>query len=633
MRKKIFTMLLSLLAFGLVNAQTVVFDPSLYAEGAFQGSDAMTIVEIDGQNYLKVELAAWESTFQVSSTVLSDDLNVFTAVAKFEEGSSGFLLEKVNTFIKLIDNTASDFAEVGITAAASSAEFIDYKGDITLAGATVTNIQVAGQETTDWSAVSGDFLYLGKVTAIAFDKNTLFDPAKVDPATLPEGMEIVEEDGQKLLKVKVNGWNSNLAITPFEVGDNNKMTLSVKYAEGTSGFDGSIIQTFVQAGAKDGSTFSASINPSPAELTEIITDARPNTVVNNLQIAAQQTSGDWVAISDAFVYVSKITVSYAEAQMAVAPNTTEVAFSAEAADITIDGLYDDAYGEVANAIARVAANETGGDISETNSSGEWLAVGDLENFYIFIEVNDDDPIALGTSTTPWMNDGVELFMDIQNRRYIGGKRIAGEQHQMRINYGTEGPAKGDFGMETFFGDSDTTNIEFAVVSSSSGYVIEARIPWATWYRTNTTNGQDALDAISLMENMKIAFEVSILDADALDGRKSILNWANNTGTDVAYQLNEYYGEITLKGGWPVAINSKVERASLSVYPNPANNQINVVMDKAAIVDIYNVVGAKVLNSKLNGSAHVDVSELNQGVYIIKVIDVNGKSAVTKFNKK
>jgi hypothetical protein len=238
-----------------------------------------------------------------------------------------------------------------------------------------------------------------------------------------------------------------------------------------------------------------------------------------------------------------------------------------------------------------------------------------------------------------MNDGVEMFMDIQNRRYVGSSRISGEQHQMRINYGTEGPAHGDggdgvtLGMDAFFGDSDTTNIEFKIISSSSGYVIEARIPWATWFRTNSNSSQDALDAISLSEGMKIAFELSILDANAVDGRQSILNWANNTDTDVAYLTNEYWGEVTLSGGWPTAIAERAARNVLHVYPNPAYSQISIDMDNAENVQVFNVIGSKVIDRALNGSKTISISDLHEGVYIIKVTDSDGKAAISKFNKK
>jgi len=439
MKKRIFTLLLSLLTLGMVNAQTVIFDPATYAGELDSG---MEVIDVDGVKYLQVVVNGWESAIDIPeiSEILGTQIS---GMVKYSQGSvtidAGVGLDKINSVVQIMDTINRVYPSWSTTELVPSATSLTQsptsegwkflKASITKEMKFVHQIQFFGQQTTDWSPTVGDTIWVGKLMSV--DATVLFDPASVDVSTLPEGMEIVDEGGVKLLKVKVNAWSSNLPITPFEVGENNKMTVKTKYEAGTSGVEGANAQCFIQPTGEGGVSFSATINPAPADLTEIISDTKPNTTVNNLQIAAQQTSGNWDALVDAYVYVSKITVSFAEAQPAVAPNTTSVAFSADAAAIIIDGLYDDAYGEVANVVDRVASNETGGDISETNSWGEWLAVADLENFYFYININDNDPIALGSSTTPWMNDGIELFMDVQNRRYIGGKRIAGEQHQMR----------------------------------------------------------------------------------------------------------------------------------------------------------------------------------------------------------
>jgi len=368
-----------------------------------------------------------------------------------------------------------------------------------------------------------------------------------------------------------------------------------------------------------------------------------------LQIAAQQNSGSWDAVTDAYVYVSKITVSYYELQPAVAPNTADVNFTE--LELEIDGLYDDAFdASTINLLNRVANGTVSGVAAAANATvsadnadnyGEWMAVWDIKNLYLFFDVVDNDPVALGGSTTPWMNDGIELFADIQNRRYMGQARISGEQHQFRFNVGTDGPAHGNdatganaFGMDGFFGINDTTNIKFAVIEGTSNYSIEIAIPWATLFRTSSNTNIDAVDLADggVYNGKKIALELSILDATAQDQRKSILNWSNNTGEDKAYLTNEFWGEITLKGG-PDGIITKKAIPSLVVYPNPASTELNIEMANVSNVQIYNVLGAKVANVKLSGIQKVDVSALNAGVYVVKATDSKGKVAVTKFNKK
>jgi len=101
--------------------------------------------------------------------------------------------------------------------------------------------------------------------------------------------------------------------------------------------------------------------------------------------------------------------------------------------------------------------------------------------------------------------------------------------------------------------------------------------------------------------------------------------------DKAYTSPEFWGQLTLKG-FPTGIKQKTAVNNLTVYPNPANNQITIEMANLASVEIYNLLGAKVLNIQMSNN-QVDVSTLNSGVYVVKATDKNGQVAVTKFNKK
>jgi hypothetical protein len=276
----------------------------------------------------------------------------------------------------------------------------------------------------------------------------------------------------------------------------------------------------------------------------------------------------------------------------------------------------------------------------SDSYGGWVAMWDLDYFYFFIDITDNDPIELGTSTNPWNNDGIELFIDIKDRRYEGGTRIASEQHQLRFNVGTQGPAYGDFhgsmSSTTFGGPkNDTTAIKYAVAKGSTSYSIEMAIPWATFYKTATNTNKEAFAAAytnntELVEGKKIALEVSILDASAVDVRKSIINWANSTGTDVAYTNNYAYGQLNLTG--LVGVNDKKATSSVvSVFPNPVNDMLYVKMANVKTIEVYNMAGAKVMTD--NGDAFINVAGLQTGMYIVKATDANGKVGVAKFNKQ
>lgn len=370
-----------------------------------------------------------------------------------------------------------------------------------------------------------------------------------------------------------------------------------------------------------------------------------NKTFDGMQVAAQMNVDPWDAITGAYIYIGKMTVSYIVPEKATPPATGVVNF---ATGITIDDQYDDAFEQSAvYKINRIAlgtvagtAAAAGAEVAEDNgdSYGIFYMVGDLKNFYLYAEIEDNDPTLIGSGTAPWNNDGLEIFMDINDGRYSGataGKRVEGVQHQLRFNLGLEGPAYGGKGLPSLFGDasSDTTDCNFKFVPGSAGYTVEIAIPWAVFFRTSTNTNIDAVALVpTLKKGHEIALEVSLIDAEAVDTRKSILNWSNNTGEDQAYKRNEFWGQVKLGDGFPVGINQKQAIESLNVYPNPTTGELNIEMANIAKVEVYNLLGAKVAQFN-NVENSVNVSTLSMGMYVVKATAQNGKVAVAKFNKK
>ena len=86
------------------------------------------------------------------------------------------------------------------------------------------------------------------------------------------------------------------------------------------------------------------------------------------------------------------------------------------------------------------------------------------------------------------------------------------------------------------------------------------------------------------------------------------------------------------GSSPVAaVNELTTNLDFTLYPNPVNNTLNIALDTAiSKVVIYNLQGQKV---KESSTEQVQVSTLSQGIYLIKIEDENGNTAMKKFIKK
>ncbi|WP_169744664.1 T9SS type A sorting domain-containing protein [Siansivirga zeaxanthinifaciens] len=98
----------------------------------------------------------------------------------------------------------------------------------------------------------------------------------------------------------------------------------------------------------------------------------------------------------------------------------------------------------------------------------------------------------------------------------------------------------------------------------------------------------------------------------------------------------YVDEIRVAGSWLEAVGlptlsiSKNEIEGLKVYPNPAKDYLTIESNKVKIslVEIYNILGSKVLSSNSLIGNKLNVSSLSKGVYLLK-INSEAKTSVRK----
>ena len=80
------------------------------------------------------------------------------------------------------------------------------------------------------------------------------------------------------------------------------------------------------------------------------------------------------------------------------------------------------------------------------------------------------------------------------------------------------------------------------------------------------------------------------------------------------------------------VNDNV-RPAISLYPNPANEQVSFMLDDDAEVNIFDMTGRMVSTMTCEaGQPQINVSEWVNGVYFVNVRYANGSTAVSKFVK-
>lgn len=116
--------------------------------------------------------------------------------------------------------------------------------------------------------------------------------------------------------------------------------------------------------------------------------------------------------------------------------------------------------------------------------------------------------------------------------------------------------------------------------------------------------------------------------------------ATTSGTYyVTLHLMEVGGAGTMKNitfainRWPTGISKVNRNADVTLYPNPAINDVNLVFDPNAgirNVAVYNLIGKQVSAYRVAGSsARLDLGNVPSGIYFVRLMDAQGNVVTTK----
>jgi hypothetical protein len=83
--------------------------------------------------------------------------------------------------------------------------------------------------------------------------------------------------------------------------------------------------------------------------------------------------------------------------------------------------------------------------------------------------------------------------------------------------------------------------------------------------------------------------------------------------------------------WPNGINESVSDAYVCIYPNPTSNLVHIEGIEVSEVQVYNALGQLV--KTMQGSNEIPVVDLPQGVYLLRIVDDEGKVYTNKITKR
>jgi len=167
--------------------------------------------------------------------------------------------------------------------------------------------------------------------------------------------------------------------------------------------------------------------------------------------------------------------------------------------------------------------------------------------------------------------------------------------------------------------TDMTNIDVRYATSTDGVRLDIRL--------GSYNG-DLMGFISLPNTNSewATFNYSLLGS--AEGLQDVYFICQGEGADL-FQLNwfQFHPETS-------AVSENAFMNTISLYPNPVNQELTITEAAGATVELYNMLGRIISRSTITSNKQtIDFSQLTEGYYLVKATKADGKTETFKVIKK
>lgn len=283
----------------------------------------------------------------------------------------------------------------------------------------------------------------------------------------------------------------------------------------------------------------------------------------------------------------------------------------------------------------VSFEENDINIAELNITEEFSTT-------ILIEIDENTP------------DGSFLSVDVD---MISGAYVS--QRSILFTVGTviETFETGDFSHLNWQFDNDLpwlvadTESYAGNYSAESGHIDDDEISSLIVEIETTSDGEISF-FYKVSTESRMDFLVFYIDGEMMERWSGEIDWQNvsfpvNAGQHVLewrYDKNKrdaegqdrcWIDEITFPGNCLILdITSEIVLKNANIYPNPFDNYLVVENNDVHYVEIFNLMGVKMLSQDVKNTSNViDVNLLPSGMYLVRTVDADGTIYLNKMIKK
>ena len=261
------------------------------------------------------------------------------------------------------------------------------------------------------------------------------------------------------------------------------------------------------------------------------------------------------------------------------------------------------------------------DVQEGNTNtGKW----NREHIY----AQSRGGFANATSNIP---DGINVWLPTNANDILAGHADA---HHLRAEDGPENTSRSNrnYGID-YNGPSGSQGSWHGDVARSLFYMA-VRYNGLSVVNGNPADSPTTAGTIGDLASLLVWNQTDPRDDFEMNRNKYIYTWQVNRNPFIDYPnlVNYIFGANYGQPWFSSLSNTSFENSRISLYPNPAINLVSFSgLTEIANLQLYSVLGIKVLDQKIDNNTNVDISNLSSGVYLVKIISDN-KSFETKFIK-
>ena len=274
---------------------------------------------------------------------------------------------------------------------------------------------------------------------------------------------------------------------------------------------------------------------------------------------------------------------------------------------------------------------TGADTSNTSDNADaWdmtpnsTLSGDITSPYRYDA--DDNP-------TGWRNDDLETYLEVtynaggsvneqpgstSDGNYNAtektrGVKLYGETRRLYQRVVVEAGVEYTFSMESRSNAANTPSEVFMLneaITTEVGLENKASDSRVDHYFEITNDENSSGGSVGNNTFTTTTFDFTASTTDVVIYVRALLSTEDN---------QVYFDNISLKKKATASVND-VFSSKISIYPNPANEFVQISTNETITgVEVYNLIGKKVISSSKLTNNKIDVSNLSKGVYVLKVM--------------